>query len=1150
MADDLPDDLVPVATQEKLPDDLVPVNADLPDDLVPVVGAPEVPMYTGLNNPDGTPERAPPMSAIQKSIVAQSSVGKIMDTFGQGITEGFGPDRLGLSPESEKWLRKAGIFKNEDGTGNIYQAFVEGIMAPAAKTLDATLRGANAIYRGVGDTAIEMGVPRDIVALPDAFMGSPGELAHGIPQARFAKVSETIDPIYHNAIKDRAIDPTARVYHGTSAAPFDQFNTPSGMHFFSFSPEQASNYAKRRNSAPDSAPRVEIANLEITNPASKVEYNAALDAAETKFNADALSPEAASNQRLSLAREILQEKGYDGVLIRSDEGSNLYAIAFDNSQIKDPYRSMQQARELGVVGPELPRITDGTPAEAATAMVTQKPVKTMAAEMEKQPSVSSSPVDGVTTKAGNIRLDLVNTPDEAKNVLIAAAKERGGFAEARQGDIPLAQVDALSQATGIPADELTQRGIGRLMKNDIEVEVAIEAMLQSADDIVGKMQKAAATDDPADLIALQQARMRHNALQEQVAGLTAEWGRTGNVFQQFLEQVKDAKSLGAFLKEQKGESLDDLRRMAKAGAELDPRTQLPRFLNEMRSPSRWDKFIYYWTNSLLSGPFTQTKYVIFNGMFGAYDTAVVTPIAGAIGAARQALAGGKQVERVYTGEAVARAFGILHGTPDAIVASWKALKSGISETLPGERPVLKNLTTEQRPGAIKGTLGKVIGAPSNLIASFDTFARFLGYSSEVWAHAYREVAKGGEVKLGEFGERVKNAAHFPSERAMESAITYSKRVSFTEDLGPTGKALQQFTAKSKIGKVLAPFLRSPINVVKAIYEGTPFAYLDKTMRDNLKGVNGDIARDTQYARLIAGSSVAAMAVNWAMNGASTGQGPEDPKERAIWLLTNKPNSLKIGDYWVSLDLFGPTGQLVALASDLSAVAGKVKEEEYAEAAQRLTTTAMHVFEQTGMQGLFDAVQAMRDPKRYGSRYTANMASGLIPFSSGLRQTASALDDKMRDTREFIAGLKNNIPLVRETNLPARDWLGDIRANDKEDYGAIVNISLVNQDPVFREMAELGLNPTKPDRFIGGVELTPEQYDVFQSTVGPFTRMALERLINQPNWHSIPAQARSETVQRTIEATRKMGESVMQAKYPDLIRQGLQLKVDKLTGKKK
>jgi hypothetical protein len=53
----------------------------------------------------------------------------------------------------------------------------------------------------------------------------------------------------------------------------------------------------------------------------------------------------------------------------------------------------------------------------------------------------------------------------------------------------------------------------------------------------------------------------------------------------------------------------------------------------------------------------------------------------------------------------------------------------------------------------------------------------------------------------------------------------------------------------------------------------------------------------------------------AYEGLVTGAGPKDRDRRAIWLKSNQPYSLRIGDDWVSYQKMAPVGQYFGLMAD-------------------------------------------------------------------------------------------------------------------------------------------------------------------------------------------------------------------------------------------
>jgi hypothetical protein len=1003
--------------------------------LTPVEGNPFA------EQPRPAPTLAPvPDTPDNTELVQRSYLGRIMDAFKSGAAEGYGTEPYGLSDADKKWLN--------EHTSGIANSFVNGVMVPAADYLDSLLaRTPNSIYHAIGDAAIAAGVPRDFVAMPEAFLGSP---------------------VHLNVLAGRG-----EIFHAE--------------------PREVPIAAPSVNDLPPDLPLTE----QGIHPAEAVR--------------DPLTPHPETTATLATARE------------------------------------------LGVIGPEPKPITEGTPAEAAANAVNPQRPTVMAASRSDE-TIQSAPINPAVDKAGNIRLDLIETSDDAKNVIREAAAANDDFMPARHGDIPLSQVEALSQVTGIAPEDLDVTGIGRRLQNDGTVRSYIQALIQSAEGVSAKMKAAALSDTPEDLMALQEARMRHSLIQEQVAGLTAEWGRTGNVFQEFRDQVKDANSLNDFLKSRKGESLDDLRNLARAGSELDPRTQLPAFLNASRKPGFWDKAIWYWVNALISGPITHLKYIEANAAFAGYDAAVVTPLAGMLGASRKVLPGVESEGRVLMGETAARLWGLVAGTPDAVVAAYKAARSGLQTPLPGEiaqgliPKQNRTIAFQQKP--IPGALGTLVGLPSRGASAIHSFFNFLGYRAALEQQAYREAARGGLSPTSDaFWQKRSQIVASPSAEMMNKAIEEGYRLTYITELGPAGKKVAAAINSYPPFKLVIPFVHIPFNILKQAANNTALAVFDKGMREDLLGRNGVAAQDTALARVVAGSAIGAWAINGVMNDRITGAGPADPKERALWLLTHQPYSIRIGDQWVSYSRFGALGTLLGLHANLADALPHMKwdgDEATKAAALLVRSTGRLVEDEVGMQGLAGLLDAINEPERKGARFMSAFAGSWLPYSSALRQAAAYMDPDMREAKNFIDGLRYNIPVAHEGLLPRRDWTGNVIPNPA--YHSVLRGGNAVADPINLEMQALNIWPTLPRNRIGGVKLTPQQYDEYQAHAGPLTHTMLEHMVGAPGWKSMPPFIRETMIRSMIKSTRAQAAAYMQMRHPELITQGIRQKVERVTGR--
>lgn len=669
--------------------------------------------------------------------------------------------------------------------------------------------------------------------------------------------------------------------------------------------------------------------------------------------------------------------------------------------------------------------------------------------------------------------------------------------------------------------------------------------------------------------------MRRDMAVEQVVGLRAEWGRTGNVFQEFLRDVKDQEGLNNFLKD-KGRNPTDLREIADAIDTLD-RGSAAKVLNDMRG-KQMSPFYYTWVNGLISGILTHTKYVAANALYGVTEYGVTTPIAALIGEAKKLTGLGSDVDRVFHGEALAHTYGMLAAVPTSIIASARSIRAGVRAPLEseialrqaaiarGER-VPASLERAVNPAMmgerpIPGVWGRIVGAPGDVAGAIHTFFKILGERAGIEAEAYRAASKEGLSPTDDaFWQRRAQHAANPTEEMRQRAVEGAYKGTFMQELGPRGKAFQKITKELPGAKWIFPFTHIPVNLLKATYEHTPAALLDSEMRADITGKNGGIRQDKAIARMVVGSSIMGWFVNAQMTGQATGDYPRDPKERDAWKLAGKqPNSILIGDHWVSYARFGPAGDLAALGANIGTVIHHLKSEDddamtkatyhAAEAAGKL------LIDEAGFQSLANIFEAYHDPDKRGAQFVASQAASLIPFSSLLGQTASGGipftggflgDPNMRQAKTFIDGLKYRIPALRESLLPKRDWSGQPIPNPQ--YGNILRQTQVNADPVDMEMAALGMHPAPPQDRIKGVKLPAKLYDTYQATAGPYTRTALSNMVNQDGWHDLPISVRQEVFKNTIHATREGAAAAMQMRYPQLIQQGVADRIAKINGQK-
>ena len=1195
---------------EDLPDDLIPAGQELPDDLI----RPE-------------PEKAPPES--------HPILEPILKAFGQGFMKQWEPETLGLSREAVETGSKAGFFAppdaktyRETGWRAPFYAMNETLADTIWRTGQAITRGAQGLYAGAQEAGVAAGLHRDIVSIPDAFMGMPGALATPKPWVKSEPIKPIADPtpavtqgmsrveaaqtglphvdavldspvtkgVINNAVVDRSHtvpytaggsvplkDPTVFIDHRFPK----EFTIPRAIDpsaTVTFDPaepftvhENVEQHVMERLIAGgmDHQTAYKVAHFEFAEKAEGAWYashdidQAAAEAAYKPYM-DRIQKEPADNVPPNLYKDPYPHDEPSAAAHEAlgepkptpEEIKQAIDILNKPETIEPPKPDLVQARNLGVIGEEKPPLSDGTTEQAVNGRM--------------PPSEPSPPSGGEPTGNGAPNdwqqrwqqfTGKLNKPGDVIGLIRDAARENDDFPTARSGQIPLSQVEGLAEAAGVDSATVNPDGIGRLLQNDAQVRKAMQIMLDATEAVKAAARDVKMDGSPENLIKLQEALLRRDVTVEQIIGLRAEWGRTGNVFQEFLRDVKDQETLSEFLKG-KGRSPKDLGKIADAVDSLG-RTSGPRFLNDMRKPDFWDKFMWYWVNALISGPITHAKYVIANGVFSAYEAALGLP-AGVVGGVRRAVTGSREGAR--SGEAVAGLWGVVAGAPDALKAAAQAARTGLQTPLPGE--LAQNIIPKQnravpfqqrKPATVFGSelAATALDVPSRGAAAIHSFFNFLNYRAQIEKRSYRDArAEGLSPANQDFWERRQYLSDNPTKDMMDDAIETGYRGTYIGELGEVGKALNKLLNVRVRGiqpfRLIIPFSHIPLKILDEASKGTPLAFLDDTTVADLKGANGAAKQDYAIARLVVGHAVGMWAINQFANDHITGYGPTDPTERQQWLATgHQPYSIRVGNEWLSFNRFGSLGTMLGLYSNLAEVAPHIKPD----AAELTTALGMVVHstgrlmeDEVGMQGLAGLMEVIDEPDRKGARFISNFGGSLLPFSSALRQTASSMDPYMRKTKSVVDGLRYYIPHARQGLEPKRNWLGEPLANPS--YGGDLSVpgasSIIQHrdataDPLAMEMKALDLKPAAPLNRVGGVQLPPSLYDRYQVTAGAMTRTALENFTRQPGWYDMTPFVRQQLFRNTISSARRAAGAVIQAQNPAIIQQGIDQRERRILG---
>lgn len=433
--------------------------------------------------------------------------------------------------------------------------------------------------------------------------------------------------------------------------------------------------------------------------------------------------------------------------------------------------------------------------------------------------------------AGNIRLDNLTTQDDVAEAIRDAAARNEDFIGDRRGVITDGQVLDLADALGMTADTLSKRKLGQAF-NAEQIVAARKLLIQSAQDVASAAKRAAEGSD-VDLMDYLNARDRHQMIQAQVAGITAEAGRALRAFRD-ISGMGAIKDMDAFVRNATGRTLFQLKREAKLASQLDTPEQVSKFMADGTRRSFGRMLLEYWINGLISGPATHTTYSIGNTILALMRAGPETAAASLVGRLRARL--GREGDAVRMGEVGAQFSGFRRGLAPSLKASIDALRTGVTGQLPGEKqsalmPFQPDVSASPekldeaatlreaaasafglirgmrdgiiatgaalKAGGVKGErligaqysplgqipnltirgvpvlpAGDIVRLPGRFIASIHTFFRSMNYSAAKSAEAFRAAANEG-LSGADLAARVADLRQNPTQKMMESAVASS-----------------------------------------------------------------------------------------------------------------------------------------------------------------------------------------------------------------------------------------------------------------------------------------------------------------------------------------------------------------------------------------
>lgn len=748
-------------------------------------------------------------------------------------------------------------------------------------------------------------------------------------------------------------------------------------------------------------------------------------------------------------------------------------------------------------------------------------------------------------KAININLAKLDTGDDIKEAISKAAKIfPKEIDEARRGVQSNKATKALADDLGLTVDTLLKRRRGQAF-NAEEALASRRILVASGENLVQTAKLAVNPNaTPIQLLKYRQSLSIHAAIQEQVSGLTAEAGRSLQAFKIKAESktvqtraIKDLLDTGGVdrIAKDSAEKIAAQREiatqtraikelmdtgggdkvaieLAEKIATLDTPEQINAFARQASKATKTEMVFEAWINGLLSNPVTHTVNTLSNSVVALWQIPE-RQLAARIGK----LSGSNGVQ---VGEAKAQIFGLVQGIKEGFQAAKEALVKGqpSDRLIKLEGVTQKSITAENLglsgfAGRAVDLIGETVRLPGRFLMSEDEFFKSIGYRMELNARAFRQATEEA-LDVDSFAGRIKEIIDNPPKDIELAAIDASRYQTFTNPLGKGGqfdrisKGLQRITRESPVMRLMLPFIRTPVNIIKFVGERSVLAPLSKSIRADIAA--GGARRDLALARISLGSMIMATASDMTSSGLITGGGPTDPRLKAALRRTGwQPYSLKIGGTYFSFNRFDPLGQTFGIAADVTEIMGQLEESEAEElAAATVIAVSNNVINKTYMQGLASAIAVMNQVSPEigadkGLRFLKKFAVSLIPFTSLVGQLERISDPTLRATRDLTDEIRARIPGYSKDLPPRRNLWGEpiiLSGALGPDIISPIYTSFETDSAIDHEIVRLKLPLSMPSKTISGVELSLEQHDKFILLAGnewknPATGLGLKDTLN-------------------------------------------------------
>lgn len=845
--------------------------------------------------------------------------------------------------------------------------------------------------------------------------------------------------------------------------------------------------------------------------------------------------------------------------------SKIYQSAKDlrvklTPEIQDVFDHLLEANpEKTVIAPEVESTKESAKTELSEAA---KPDEQAVNELKV--SENTPPGEGITNpafnvdppriaetqfvdKAGNIRLENLTNDEDIRSAIRDKAEM---YDNPSTKSVTQRDMQDLALSAGIPEKEISLKKLESLVSEDgkplaVHIQVVRQMFVDSAKAVQSLEEKVVSSQSDEDAANYFNAVQRQLAIGRTLSAATAEVGRgLGSGFINISkEDLKDAQNLTEFLQSATGRTLEDYKKMAVMSRKMND-AQRAKLIQDSVKPNFFDKLQSYRDIALLSGPITHGVYVnanVINAIMRIPERYAAARISEKMNAE----------ERVHFGEASEMAWALAN--PDSLknaLESWRTY----TQILPGVgskkfTSLAKKVELPEKPDSFPTPLdamkyGYNVAAAQvpRAIGALHSFSYTIMNNQEMAARTFRRAKDEGlEPGTDKFAARLQELRTNPPGDLIDDVAKNSLREVNMGKSGPFMGKLSLVVNSNRFLKWMFPFIKMEMAAKANSYvERTPLAYLSTETRANLSGANGEVAKAIQLGKIQANMAVAGSLFLLGSQFVND-DGPKDPNEKKVWMLTNTPNSFQAGPICVPLKALGRLGEFLKLGATLHRTAGEWWEgEDGHRVVADLSENLMHdMTDGTFTENLKNLLDVGWSPDQYGKQFLQNFATQFLPFSVGMGQIAHEVDPFQRDTKTDDAvgplslakgiarAYESKVPFLSRELEPKYDVLGNPISRNVSYHEQYEN------DPVVQRMDALHIRIGRLDSKVFGVQLNSEQYATYAQRAGIYTKEILDRVIT-PQFANYPQAEQIREIHDIVTQCRDRARQDVMVQHPEVL----------------